>query len=74
MILRQFCREIGVPEIPFHGIRACFATLCLNKGVPLTKLMAAGGWNRLSSVQHYTRLVGTEVAGITDEFRILPRC
>lgn len=72
MVLRQFCREIGVPEIPFHGMRACFATLCLNRGVPLTKLMAAGGWNRLSSVQHYTRLVGTDVAGITDGFRILP--
>ncbi|MEK2645262.1 tyrosine-type recombinase/integrase [Bdellovibrio sp. BCCA] len=72
MILRHFCREIGVPEIPFHGTRACFATLCLNRGVPLTKLMAVGGWSRLSSVQHYTRLVGTEIRGITDDFNILP--
>lgn len=72
MILRHFCREIGVPEIPFHGTRACFATLCLNRGVPLTKLMAVGGWDRLSSVQHYTRLTGTEVSGVTDNFNILP--
>jgi len=70
---RHFCREIGVPEIPFHGTRACFATLCLNRGVPLTKLMAVGGWDRLSSVQHYTRLVGTDVEGVTDGFNILPK-
>ncbi len=72
MILRHFCREIGIPEIPFHGTRACFATLCLNRGVPLTKLMAVGGWDRLSSVQHYTRLAGTEIKGVTDGFNILP--
>lgn len=35
MILRHFCREIGVSEITFHNTRACFATLCLSKGVPL---------------------------------------
>lgn len=73
MVLRHFCREIDIPEIPFHGTRACFATLCLNKGVPLTKLMAVGGWERLGSVQHYVRLKGTELEGITNEFQILPR-
>lgn len=72
MILRHFCCEIGVPEIPFHGTRACFATLCLNRGVPLTKLMVVGGWSRLSGVQHYARLVGTDVKGVTDGFDILP--
>lgn len=70
LILRHFCREIGIPEITFHGMRDCFATLRLNKGVPLAKLMAVGGRDRLSSVQHYTRLAGIEIRGVTDDFRI----
>lgn len=34
--------------------------------------MAVGGWEKLSSVQHYVRLVGADIEGVTDGFEILP--
>lgn len=71
-VTRKFCKNIGIPEIPFHGTRACFATICLSNGESIPKVMAAGGWGRISSFQHYVRLLGTSTQGVTDKLQIIP--
>lgn len=78
-VLRNFCKEIGITPICFHSLRACFATELLKRGVPVTKVMAVGGWAELKTMRHYVRLSGIEVKGVTDaldfsteESRIFP--
>ncbi|WP_415062091.1 tyrosine-type recombinase/integrase [Bdellovibrio sp.] len=68
LILRKFCRDIGVVEIPFHGTRACFAMMCLQSGESIPRIMCAGGWSRLSSFQYYVRTAGLNTIGLTDSF------
>ena len=65
-VLRGFCKEIGITPICFHSLRACFATELLKRGVPVTKVMAVGGWAELKTMRHYVRLSGIEVKGVTD--------
>lgn len=72
-ILRSFCRKIGIAEIPFHGMRSCFAMMCLQSGESIPRVMAAGGWERIGSFQHYIRLGRIETNNITDGFKILPK-
>ena len=64
--LRLFCNEIGLPEICFHSLRACFATELLRRGVPVAKVMRVGGWSSMKTMMHYVRLSGIEIQGITD--------
>jgi integrase len=71
-ILRKFCVEIGIPSIRFHTLRACFATHLLEMGVPGIKLMKAGGWKDLKTMERYTRLAGVDVAGITEGLNVIP--
>ncbi len=65
-VLRKFCTEIGITPVCFHSLRACFATELLKRGVPVTKVMAVGGWAELKTMKHYVRLSGINVRGVTD--------
>ncbi len=71
-ILRQFCKEIGIPSICFHALRACFATHLLQLGVPSIKVMKIGGWKDLKTMERYTRLAGVDVLGATEGLAIIP--
>lgn len=59
--LRSFLREIGLPEIRFHDLRASWATMLLVNGLEPVKLMALGGWKELKTLDHYVRLAGVHV-------------
>lgn len=63
---RLFCKEIGVPQVTFHALRACWATTMLASGVPLTRVMKCGGWAELRTMQRYNRMAGVDERGATD--------
>jgi integrase len=69
---RDFCVQIGLPEITFHSTRACFAVQCLESGVSISTAMRLGGWTDVKSFQHYVRLAGVEIRGATDNFNLIP--
>ncbi len=71
-VLRKFCESNGLPSIRFHTLRACFATQLLRNGVEAAKVMKVCGWRDLSTMQHYVRLAGIEVSGVTDRITVLP--
>lgn len=64
--LRGFCAEIQIPEVPFHALRACFATHLLNAGVEAPKVRKICGWTSEKVMAIYLRLAGVEVSGATD--------
>ena len=64
--LRNFCKEIGIPSICFHSLRACFATELLKRGVPPARVMRVGGWSSMKTMMIYVRLSGSDVKGTTD--------
>src|SRR5690606_17299400 len=43
-VLRGFCVAIGIREIHFHALRACFAVQCLEAGLGIATVMKLGGW------------------------------
>lgn len=71
-VLRAFSQSIGLPSIKFHTLRACFATHLLALGIPAVKVMKAGGWKDLKTMERYVRLAGIDVAGITEVFDVIP--
>jgi integrase len=64
--LRKFCNEIGIKEVKFHALRACFATHLLSKGTSPAIVMKMAGWQGLDTMQRYTRLSGIYEKGATD--------
>lgn len=64
--LRKFCHEIGIKEVKFHALRACFAIHLLSKGVSPSIVMKMAGWQGLDTLQRYTRLAGIYEKGATD--------
>lgn len=56
--LKLFCKEIGIREIKFHALRACFATHCFSAGISPAKVMKMCGWRELETMERYTRLAG----------------
>jgi integrase len=71
-VLKSFCREIGIPEIKFHTLRACFATQLISDGVEPIKVMKVCGWQDLKTMARYLRLSGVEEKGVTDGLRLSP--
>lgn len=70
--LRAFCLSIGIPSIRFHALRACFATQLIRQGIPAIQIQKICGWKDLETMQRYIRLAGIEVAGVTENLKILP--
>ena len=70
--IKAFCREIGIPEITFHTLRACFATHLLQRRVSPTVVQKIAGWTEMKTMQRYVRLAGVEIQGATDALRLLP--
>ena len=70
-ILREFLKEIDLPIIRFHDLRASWATVMLSKGVEPIKVMAMGGWKDLKTMQIYIRKSGIHIQGITDTLNFL---
>ncbi len=71
-VLKTFLKEIGLPPVKFHTLRACFATQLLGDGVEMAKVMKIGGWRDVKTMQIYMRLAGIDEKGATDNLRFLP--
>ncbi len=71
-VLRTFCREIGIPSIRFHTLRACFATHLISRGVPSTTVMKICGWRELKTAERYIRLAGVDERGATEGLGFIP--
>jgi integrase len=71
-VLRQFCKELGLPSIRFHALRACFATQLVRDGIAPSIVMKVCGWKDLKTMQRYIRLAGIEIEGATDKLKIMP--
>ena len=69
--LKVFCRQLGLPEIRFHDLRATGITLLLNNGKPLPLVMKLAGHKRITTTEIYTRLAGVEIKGSTDGISLL---
>ena len=72
-ILKLFCRSIGLPEIRFHTLRACFATQLIGSGVEPVKVMKICGWKDLKTLGVYLRLAGIDERGVTEGLSFLPQ-
>lgn len=71
-VLRTFCREIGIPSIRFHTLRACFATHLISRGVPSATVMKICGWRELKTAERYIRLAGVDERGATEGLGFIP--
>lgn len=70
-VLKQFCKSIGLPQIKFHTLRACFATQLIGSGVEPVKVMKICGWKDLKTLSVYLRLAGIEEKGVTEGLNFL---
>ena len=71
-ILRNFCREISIPPVRFHTLRACFATHLISRGVPSATVMKICGWRELKTAERYIRLAGVDERGATEGLGFIP--
>jgi len=69
--LKLFLREINLPLIRFHDLRASWATIMLSKGIEPIKVMSMGGWKDLKTMQIYIRKSGIHIQGITNGLNFL---
>jgi integrase len=65
--LRKFLMLIGLPPVRFHDLRATWATFMLSNGIAPIKVMIAGGWKDLKTMQIYVRKAGVDIKGISDD-------
>jgi integrase len=72
-VLKTFCRSIGIPQVKFHTLRACFATQLIGSGIESVKVMKICGWKDLKTLSVYLRLSGIDEKGTTEVLKILPR-
>lgn len=70
-IIKDFLKEVELPIIRFHDLRASWATIMLSKGVEPIKVMAMGGWKDLKTMQIYIRKSGIHIQGITNNLNFL---
>ncbi len=67
MVIRSFCKSIGVTAIKFHDLRATFITNLLTRGESLARVMAIVGHADIDTTNVYLRLAGVEIKGATDK-------
>ena len=72
-VLKIFCRSIGIPEVRFHTLRACFATQLIGSGIEPVKVMKICGWKDLKTLAIYLRLAGVDEKGATEGLSFLPK-
>lgn len=70
--LRSFLKSIGLRDVKFHALRACWATQMLANGVPAAIVMRIGGWKKMATMDIYVRLAGVEIKGATDCLNFVP--
>ncbi|MCB9026996.1 MAG: site-specific integrase [Bdellovibrionaceae bacterium] len=70
-VLKTFLAQVGLPQVKFHTLRACFATHLLRHKVAPAIVMKICGWKDLETMQRYVRLAGIEVEGATDSLKFL---
>lgn len=66
LVLREFCKSIGITPVKFHDLRATFITNLLAQGVPLVKVMSVVGHRKMSTTDVYLRLAGVDVKDVTE--------
>ena len=56
-IVKDLCKQAGLPECTPHDLRRSFASLCYSQGIPDRRIMQYGGWSS-PKVMHdvYVRL------------------
>jgi integrase len=69
--LKKYLKELNLPLIRFHDLRASWATIMLSKGIEPIKIMSMGGWKDLKTMQIYIRKSGINIQGITDKLAFL---
>lgn len=70
VILRKFCREIGLKEVTHHQLRATHITLALVDGVPLGIVKENVGHAKLSTTDQYFRSAGIDMRGRMDGLQV----
>ena len=68
----MFCKEVGIPSVRFHTLRACFATHLISRGVPSATVMKICGWRELKTAERYIRLAGINERGATEGLEFIP--
>ncbi len=71
-VLRAFCKEVSLPSIRFHTLRACFATHLIARGIPSATVMKICGWRDLKTMERYIRLAGIDERGATEGLGFAP--
>lgn len=71
-VFKEFCKSIGLPEIKFHTLRACFATQLIGSGIEPVKVIKICGWKDLKTLAIYLRLAGVDEKGVTEGLSFLP--
>lgn len=66
-VLKAFCKQIDIPSIKFHDLRATFITNLLSQGVSLAKTMAIVGHAEIATTNEYLRLAGVDIKKDTTE-------
>lgn len=70
VVLKRFCREIGIKEVTHHQLRATHITLALVDGIPLGIVKENVGHSKLSTTDEYFRSAGINMKGQTDGLRL----
>lgn len=71
-VLRSFLTLVGLPSVKFHTLRACFATMMLQKNVPSATVMKICGWKDFDTMARYVRLAAIDEKGATDCLQVMP--
>jgi integrase len=67
LVLKNFCKEIGITPVKFHDLRATFITQMFASGGTIAEVQAIVGHNSLRTTKIYLRLSGVCVKGATDK-------
>lgn len=70
VVLKRFCRDIGIKEVTHHQLWATHITLALIDGIPLGIVKENVGHAKLSTTDEYFRSAGINMRGQTDGLRI----
>ena len=53
LALTKLCERNGLPKITFHGLRHMFATILIERGVPLVKISGLLGHSSIHTTYEY---------------------